>query len=146
MLRVLLTLLLCTIAAADALATTDRFQALAVYLDTDEPVAAWQFELTDAAGLMRVVGVENGDSAEFGDAPYYDVGAVRRGTAERIVIADFSLSDPQQLPSGYTRIATVHVMLRGTNSPSYQLNLVTANRSDGRTIAATISLAVIDGA
>ncbi|NOR35267.1 MAG: hypothetical protein GQ577_00835, partial [Woeseiaceae bacterium] len=68
-----------------------RFTAVDVYLDSAEPVAAWQFELGDRVGVMKVVGVEQGDSPAYAHAPYYDREAVRLGEADRIIVADYSL-------------------------------------------------------
>jgi hypothetical protein len=117
-----------------------RFAAVDVYLDSSEPVAAWQFEFSSRKGLMKVVGVENGESAAFGGTPYYDREAVQLGTADRIIVADFSLADTDLLPSGRIRIATLHLMLAGTDVPPFDLHLITAVTRDGRTIDASISL------
>ena len=124
----------------EALADNDsiRFEAVAVFLTTTEPVAAWQFELRDRLGHMQVVGVEQGDSAAFDRAPYHDRDAVQRGFADRIIVADYSLADESRLPVGRTRVATVHLMLRG--EPDFDLRLMTATDSNGRVIDATISL------
>ena len=72
-------LFLLLVAGANA---APRFQALEIWIDADQPVAAWQFELRDANGFTTIVGVENGDSDAFGDAPYYDRDAVDSGDAE----------------------------------------------------------------
>ena len=56
-----------------------RFMPVEVFLDSPEPVAAWQFELKDRNASMKVVGVENGDSDVFQPAPYYDRDAVTQG-------------------------------------------------------------------
>lgn len=122
-----------------------RFQAIDIFLDSPAPVAAWQFELTETSGAMKVVGVENGDSAVFGDAPYYDREAVQLGTADRIVVADFSLADETELPRGRIRVATVHVMLSGDDQPEFNVNLVTTNSFGGQTIEAVISLDAPNG-
>ena len=124
---------------------TVRFETVAVYIDSAGPLAAWQFELSERNGSMTVVGVENGDSAAFGDAPYYDLGAVSRGSADRIIVADFSLADEPDLPTGSTRVATVHVQLSGRADPDYQLRLIAAGDADGRPMQATISLAAAIG-
>ena len=119
--------------------TRERFVPVDVFLDSPEPVAAWQFELKDRNGSMKVVGVENGGSDGFQRAPYYDRGAVARGDAERIVVADYSLAEGSALPSGRVRVATVHLLLDG--DADFELNLVTANSADGRPIeAATVRL------
>lgn len=133
------------VAAAPVAAQQVRFATIDVYLDTAAPLAAWQFELTEANGLMTVVGIENGQSRAFGDAPYYDLDAVNRGGADRIVVADFSLADESSLPSGTTRIATVHVELRGSVEPDYRLRLIAAGDAAGRAIEAAISLKAENG-
>ena len=127
-------LLLLIAAGANA---APRFEALEIWIDTEQQVAAWQFELRDANGHTTIVGVENGDSEAFRDAPYYDRDAVASGDAERIVVADFSLKD--DLPSGHFRLATVHVMVDG-GEPDFELILVTATDRDGRRIDASISV------
>lgn len=114
-----------------------RFVPVDIVLDSPEPVAAWQFELSDRHGAIMVVGVENGDSSAFADAPYYDRAATQAGGIERLVVADYSLADADVLPVGRTRIATVHVMVVG--EPDLELTLVIATTADGRSIDASIS-------
>ena len=113
-----------------------RFVAVDVYLSVDEPLAAWQFEFADANGVTTIVGVENGDAAAFGDAPYYDRDAIEAGRAERVIVADFSLD--ANLPSGRVRVATLHLMLDGETE--FKLTLETATARDGRQREATIML------
>ncbi len=132
----LVTLSIWLAAAAQA---APRFEAVDVYIDAAQPVAAWQFELGGTGGRMTVVGVENGDSAAFGDAPYYDRTAVDGGRADRIVVAAFSLAPPSELPSGRVRIATVHVMTDG-GDVDYPVRLIIATTHDGQPIDASISL------
>ena len=117
-----------------------RFAAVDIYLEGGEPVAAWQFELNDRNGVMKIVGVENGESAAFERTPYYDREAVQLGTADRIIVADYSLADAALLPTGRTRIATLHLMFTGAADPAFELELVTAVTRDGRPIDASISL------
>ena len=113
-----------------------RFVAVDVYLSVDAPLAAWQFEFADANGATKIVGVENGDAAAFGDAPYYDRGAIESGRAERVVVADFSLD--ADLPRGRVRIATLHLMLDG--EPDFKLTLKAATARDGTPLDATLAL------
>ncbi len=116
------------------------FAALDIHLESAQPVAAWQFELSEAGGRMRVVGVENGDIPAFGKAPYYDRKAVNDGRAERIIVADFTLRPRVELPTGKVRIATVHVRLTGDARPDYVLRLVTAGDATGKPVPASIYL------
>lgn len=126
-------------------ADDSRFAAVEVYLDSQEPVAAWQFEFSNRHGGMQVVGVENGDSAAFAGTPYYDREAVRLGTADRVVVADYSLAPAPELPSGRVRIATLHLVLDATVEPTFALDLVTAVDVDGRPVKASLELRPITG-
>ena len=114
-----------------------RFMPLAIHLDSPAAVAAWQFELKDRNGAMKVVGVENGGHPAFPRTPYYDREAIARGGAERIVVADYSLAEESQLPDGRVRLATLHLMLKG--KPDFELRLVTATTLEGNAIDASIS-------
>ena len=79
--RTLLAILLLSVAVN---ATAEpRFMAVDVYVETRAPLAAWQFEISDKAGAIRVVGIENGDAPVFHAAPYYDREAVAGGRADR---------------------------------------------------------------
>lgn len=135
-------LLLCAAVSFETAAAQDevtrKFLALDVYLQADQPVAAWQFEFS--GGNSRIVGVENGESSAFDGAPYYDREAVQRGTADRVVVADFSLAAPAALPSGRVRIATLHLVLESAGEPEFNLDLVTAVTHDGAAIDASIAL------
>ena len=122
-----------------------RFAAVDVYLDSAEPVAAWQFELSDRTDGMKIVGVEQGDSPAYARAPYYDREAVRLGEADRIIVADYSLADAIELPSGRVRIATVHLLLNGDDDADFNLLLVTATTYDGVVTDARISLDIRTG-
>ena len=115
-----------------------RFVPVEVYLESPEPVAAWQFELADRAGAMQVVGIERGGHDAFPRAPYYDRDALTGDTAPRIVVADYSLVLESALPRGRFRVATLHVMLDG--EPDFALRLVTATTAGGVPIDAAIAL------
>jgi hypothetical protein len=117
-----------------------RFTVVDVYVESTEPLAAWQFELSERAGRMQVVGIEGGESASFAEPPFYDRDAVEQGAADRIIVADFSLNSAEELPSGRTRVARVHVRLSGEGQPDYELRLVAAGSTNGRSIDADVSL------
>ncbi|MFQ5608917.1 MAG: hypothetical protein ACE5F8_01445 [Woeseiaceae bacterium] len=137
MTRTLATLLL--FFAAGSAHGAPRFIALDVYLNSPDAVAAWQFELKDLNRSMSVVGIEDGDSDVFNDAPYYDRNAVNAGAANRVIVADFSIACTERLPQGETRIATIHVMV-GDGEPDFDIKLITATTRDGKRIDASISL------
>ena len=115
-----------------------RFVPVEVFLDSPQPVAAWQFELADRAGTMRVAGIEGGGHPAFPRAPYYDRRAVAGGEADRIVVADYSLAPEDALPRGRVRLATLHLMLEA--EPDFAPRLVTATTSEGKPIEASITV------
>ena len=119
-------------------AVSPRFVPVEIYLESPEPIAAWQFELADRAGAMQVVGIEGGGHEAFPRAPYYDREALARDDVSRIVVADYSLADEGALPRGRVPLATLHLMLEG--DPDFELRLVTATTSEGAPIAASIAL------
>ena len=131
-------LLAALLALSSAAAQDARFVPVEIFLDSAQPVAAWQFELVDRNGRMTVVGVENGASKAFTGAPYYDRPATQAGEVERIVVVDYTLADAPELPTGRTRIATVHLMIVG--EADFEVTLVTATTADGQQIDASISL------
>ena len=53
-------------------AAAGRFATVDVYIDSAEPLAAWQFEPVERRGAMQVVGIEGGDAATFDAPPFYD--------------------------------------------------------------------------
>ena len=125
-------------ALSQSVQTDPRFATLDIYLESTEPLAAWQFEVREATGRMQVVGVENGDTDAFDEAPYYDLAAVSAGAADRIIVADFSLRPAGELPTGRNRLATLHIRLEAPGDPVYVLSLMAAGGADGEPINATI--------
>lgn len=112
-----------------------RFAPLHIYLDSgNRPLAAYQFELKAAAGQIKIVGVEGGQHAAFKEAPYYDPAALAN---DRIIIAAFNTGS--ELPTGRTRIATIHLQIIGEAEPDYELKLAVAADADAKEIPAKIS-------
>ncbi len=112
-----------------------RFAPLHIYLDSgDQSLAAYQFELKATTGQIEIVGVEGGEHKAFSEAPYYDPAALAK---DRIIIAAFDTG--KDLPTGRTRIATVHLLIQGDVEPKYELDLTVAGDADGDKIAAEIT-------
>jgi hypothetical protein len=130
------------LAAANASIAADvRFEAVEIYVDSGAtPLAAWQVELTEANGRMRVAGIENGEDGAFAERLHYDRNAVEAGEADRLMVAAYSLSPATALPHGRTRVTTVHVQITGVSEPSFQVRLVAAGDAQGHPIAARASL------
>ena len=80
-------------AAAPAEASPDSaapltFGTYDVVVETgSRPLAAYQVEITVAAGDAKLVGIEGGEHPEFTEPPFYDPAALRE---ERVVLAAFS--------------------------------------------------------
>ena len=111
-----------------------RFAAVDVYVDSgNQPLAAWQFELSARRGRFTIVGVEGGEHPAFHEAPYYDPAALQRG---RIIVAAFSTGN--DIPRGRTRVATVHVMIEGGETPDYGIEIAAAASKEGEAIQAEI--------
>jgi hypothetical protein len=115
-----------------------RFTTIDIYLDADDhPLAAYQLDFNATAGQVQIVGIEGGDHPALSDPPHYDPKAIQQ---ERIILAWFSTADPDQLPTGKTRIATIHLQITGDTEPTYTLNLTAAADSQGKPILATTEI------
>jgi len=110
-----------------------RFVAVDVYIDSGTtPLAAWQFELTTGSGDAKIVGVEGGDHPAFKAPPYYDPKAL---THSRVIIAAFSTAE--NLPSGRTRVARIHVQVSGEPQPEFGVKVIVAADQAGATLKTT---------
>lgn len=137
---------LCLFATSAATAASQvTFASVDVFIDSPEPMAAWQFEFAAITGAVQVVGVENGDSRAFGEAPYYDREAVEQGRADRIIVADYSLETEAALPKGRIRVTTLHLMWVADEAPKFDPRLVVVTSHGGKRINARISIEVSDG-
>ena len=114
-----------------------RFSAVDIYMDSkNAPLAAYQIEFSATNGVAKIVGIEGGDSAAFHEPPFYDAKAIQH---ERVIIAAFNTAAVEKLPSGKTRIATIHLQIVGDASPQFELKLQAAANSDGNRISADAS-------
>ncbi len=112
-----------------------RFEPLHIYIDSgDKTLAAFQFELKTVAGEVKIVGVEGGEHRAFAEPAYYDPAALAN---DRIIIADFNTGE--DLPTGCSRIATVHLQIIGELKPEYELELSVAASPHGERIPAEIA-------
>lgn len=112
-----------------------RFAPLHIFLDSgNQDLAAFQFELKAVRGQIKIVGVEGGQHPVFKKPPYYDPAALAN---DRIIIAAFSTS--HDLPTGLSRIATIHLQIIGDTEPEYELDLIVAANADGENIPAELT-------
>jgi hypothetical protein len=112
-----------------------RFAAVDVFIDSkNRPLAAYQFVFAVERGDAKIVGVEGGAHPAFRTPPYHDPDALSKG---RIVIAAFNTG--KDLPTGRTRVATLHLLVRGDRDPDYVVRVQTAATPDGGIISARAS-------
>ena len=110
------------------------FVAVDVYLDTgDQQLAAYQIEISEQSGNMTIVGIEGGEHPAFKEPPYYDPKALMNN---RVIIAAFNTG--RDLPRGKTRIARIHVQVKGDYKPRYITKLIAAASPEGKRIVATV--------
>ena len=111
---------------------TVRFQAVDIFIDSKEtPLAAYQLEFSVRNGDAKVVGMEGGEHPAFKDAPFYDPKAIQH---ERVIIAAFTTAAADKLPTGKTRVATIHLEITGKRNPDYAVKLETTATLQGRKI------------
>jgi len=114
-----------------------RFGAVDIYVDSGStPLAAYQLEFAATNGLARIVGIEGGEPAAFREPPFYDPKAIQH---QRVILASFSTAAAADLPTGKTRVATVHYQTTDTQPPRFELKLQTAGDAQGTRISAEAS-------
>jgi len=119
---------------------TVRFISLDIHIDSgDTPLAAYQFELTAATGQFKIVGLEGGEHTAFAKPPYYDKKALSDSTKDhdRVIVAAFDTGD--DLPTGSTRVARVHVQITWEPTPDFAVKLIVAASDDGEPLDATVT-------
>ena len=124
----------------DVAADVRRFEAIDVFVDSgNQRLAAWQLEVKSTANDVQIVGIEGGEHPAFAEPPYYDKRAMNNN---RVIIAAFSTGD--NLPSGRSRVARIHVQVRGSGARTWLSELTTSATTDGTRIPAEISVAKAD--
>ncbi len=112
-----------------------RFRVVDIYLDAKgTPLAAYQLEFTVTNVVAKIVGIEGGDNPAFRNPPFYDPKAMQH---ERVILAAFSTAAAKELPSGKTRVATIHLQTFGDTEPEFELKLEAAANSAGERVPAT---------
>jgi hypothetical protein len=114
-----------------------RFCAVDIFVDAGStPLAAYQIEFAATNGSVKIVGIEGGEHRAFSQPPFYDPKAMQH---ERVIIASFSTAPPEILPTGKTRVATIHFQATSAQFPGFELKLQTAGDSQGKKIPAQAS-------
>jgi hypothetical protein len=115
-----------------------RFCAMDIFIDSKgAPLAAWQIEFAATNGLAKIVGIEGGETEPFRNPPFYDPKAIQN---DRVIIAAFSTEPASALPTGKTRVATIHLQITGTVQPQFELKLQAAADPKEKKIPAEVSL------
>ncbi len=113
-----------------------RFEAVDLIMDSGElPLAAWQLEIQSRSPGVEFVGIEGGDHEAFENPPYYDPQALNN---DRVILAAFSTAD--ELPSGRSRIARLHLQLEGPGPYEFEMQVNVTATIDGESIPATASI------
>ena len=111
-----------------------RFRTIDIFVDSrSTPLAAYQVEFAATNGVVRIVGIEGGESAAFRQPPVYDPKAMQQ---DRVIIASFSTRATSMLPAGKTRVATIHIQVSSDQEPRFEIKLQTAGDSRGHKISA----------
>ena len=114
-----------------------RFDAVHVFVDSGTmALAAYQLSLRATRGNVRIVGIEGSDHHAFANPPYYDPIAIQ---GDRVIIGAFSTADVDSLPTGRTRIATIHVQITGGQA-EYDAQLTVSAGVDGLAIPGRLTL------
>jgi hypothetical protein len=118
-----------------------RFATVDIQLDPKgQSLAAYQLEVTEPSGNVKLAGIEGGDHPAFKDPPYYDPAALSRN---RVILAAFNTR--AELPTSPFRAARLHVQISGDLSPQWQVKLIVASAADGSAVPGA-SATVLEGA
>lgn len=113
-----------------------RFEAIDVFVDSgDQPLAAYQFELTSEERGLEIVGIEGGEHTAFKEPPFYDPKAMNHN---RVILAAFNTG--QDLPAGRVRVARIHVQVTGPGQREYHTKLLVSATVEGQQIQAQLSI------
>ena len=116
-----------------------HFTAVDIYVDSKNvALAAYQLEFSGQGDRVRIAGIEGGAHDAFKIPPFYDPKAMQQ---ERVILAAFNTAHAAQLPTGSTRVATVHLQYWGPQPPTFSLKLHTASDSAGKGISVKATFA-----
>ena len=97
--------------------------------------AAYQLEFQARRGNVKIVGIEGGEKCRCSKSRRITTRKAMQ--QERVIIAAFSTETEAKLPKQKTRVASIHVLVSGEESPDYAVKLtVAAGHSRGNKIKA----------
>ena len=97
-------------------------------------------ELTSRSKGIEIVGIEGGEHPAFAEPAYYDPRAMSNN---RVILGAFNTGN--NLPNGRSRVARVHVRVKGPGNRLWHTELTTSANADGKRIPAGISIAKAEG-
>ena len=124
--------------SAEPVATSNdvRFEAIHVYVDSGtKRLAAYQISIKARSGNVKIIGIEGGSHEAFSEPPYYDPKAIQK---DHVILAAFSLKPDRELPSGETRVATIHYQSEGNDDVLFEFELQAAADPAGNKIQSKI--------
>ena len=120
----------------DAPKNTLRFASVDVMIDPHgSDLAAYQLEFVADSQRVTLVGIEGGQHQAFKQPPYYDPKAL---AGNRVILA--GLNAGKDLPHDKTRVATLHLQIKGDAKPSLSAKLVVAASANEKNIPADVSV------
>jgi hypothetical protein len=135
-----MTLLLVFVSLASAQIRSDtsqpavRFSTVDVLIDPHgSDLAAYQLEFVADPARVTLVGIEGGQHPAFKVPPYYDPKAL---AGNRVILA--ALNAGTDLPNSKTRVATLHLQIKGDAKPAMSAKLVVAASANEKTIDADV--------
>lgn len=113
------------------------FCAVDIFVDSGSaPLAAYQVRFAVTNGSAKIVGIEGGEHPAFRQPPFYDPKAIQNEVA---ILASFNTAPAAELPTGKTRVATIHLQTSRTVPPQFELKLQTAADAQGNKVSCTVS-------
>ena len=114
-----------------------RFCAVDIFVDSGStPLAAYQLRFAVTNGAAKIIGIEGGEHPAFRQPPFYDPKAIQNEVA---IIASFNTGPAAELPTGKTRVATIHLQTAGTRPLQCELKLQAAADTQGAKISCLAS-------
>lgn len=109
-----------------------HFTTFDIFVDSgNAPLAAYQLEFSGPTDQVRITGIEGGEHEAYKIPPFYDPKAMQQ---ERVILAAFNARPEAKLPSGKTRVATIHLQYVGSAKPECSLKFHTAADPNGKAI------------
>lgn len=109
------------------------FCAVDIFIDSGStPLAAYQIRFAVTNGAAKIVGIEGGEHPAFRQPPFYDPKAIQNEVA---IIAGFNTAPAAELPTGKTRVATIHLQTTGIRKPQFEVTVQAAANMQGSKIA-----------